>query len=153
MAAQLDDCDGLALLGCKTAQTWGLITEKLTGDLDDEQTLDTMITLAAMMTGPSWADDLLKSNYKARWVEMATSVKGRARALCELCCCDDVWLKFICQEDDEKVMKSASVLTKDVTTFAEDVPEGDTFCGKIWRWDCQGEYWEYYTFGGTPWDE
>jgi hypothetical protein len=146
---KLDECDGLVLVGCETLAVRELLLEKLTGTaLTEEETLQVMTKLGEVLVGGAWSGGF-KQKGKKYWVDTFESVKTRIRkVMCSKdpggCCCGEVYVSFFCQ-NKRNILLDAKIITEQwiIPNFRKDIPQGETFCGKTWRWNCEGQYWEF----------
>jgi hypothetical protein len=138
------------LFGCKTKQVKELLIDKLSaGTLTPDQKLDVYIKLALILTpNTTWEDDVDNSNAPDRWNMVVAGVNSQKQRMCQNCCCQNVFLTFNCQNDKD-INDDVKLIMKywKIKNFSQ-LPEGDTFCGKTFRWNCAGNYgWELWPYG------
>ena len=142
-----DGCDSLSLFGCNTYQVVELLIKKLSTDLTDDERYKIMLKLAFLINGSLWPDKVSRYNYQDRWNYMQTSLKQSLELMCDKgCCCSDILITIHCQ-NDESILRTADTiadnLRKNKNSWFADVPTGENFCGKTWRWSCAGKYLIY----------
>jgi RHS repeat-associated protein len=157
---KLDETDTLIPFGCKTKQVRVLLVDRLLGETGqvDEQ-LSVMAKLAVILAGDTWTEDVTKANFRSLWNKAMADVNSRRDIMCSKepwgGCCLNVWLTFDCQEGDKELDMIFQNISRErgIERFLDDLTGEETFCGKTWRWNCEGNYWELWrSTWGKPWE-
>ena len=162
----LDCSDRMVSLGCTSTQARALLYERLASAAKTDEQLfkDLMKLLEVYLDGT--VDFVIDSKEKwgIAWTLAADAIDKELPYLCgEGGCCESVYVTFVCQDDPvikdlapkitewdrllrERQEKRQSTERYKSYNPLKQLPEGEDFCGKTFRWSCDGRYWELWTW-------
>ena len=156
----MDETDRLALLGCVSTQVRDLLFERLLDQAEPSQDIIDAVMKwleVSLDVGVNYTIKDEDTWFKA-FQKIIGSLEQTAEDLCQKGCCKDVYVQFVCQEDDPVIAKLIPIVDRMNRAVAKkkpsevhspalaSLPEGETFCGKTWRYSCEGGYSELWTW-------